>query len=131
MAEVTATIADHGRRPIATFAAGARTRWVRVTTPAVAADIQKMMIAVITYGTGTAAQIPGVSVAGKTGTAELVNTASKAASANPKNTDSWFVAYAPVGDPKVAVAAPYPAPGNSAATAAPAVKSVIEAALAR
>jgi peptidoglycan glycosyltransferase len=131
MAEVTATIADHGRRPIATFAAGARTRWVRVTTPAVAADIQKMMIAVITYGTGTAAQIPGVSVAGKTGTAELVNTASKAASANPKNTDSWFVAYAPVGDPKVAVAALFPGAGYGAATAAPAVKSVIEAALAR
>jgi peptidoglycan glycosyltransferase len=131
MADVAATIADHGRRPIPTFAAGARTRLVRVTTPAVAADIQKMMIAVVAYGTGTGAQIPGVTVAGKTGTAELVNTASKAASANPKNTDSWFVAYAPVGDPRVAVAALFPGAGYGAATATPAVTSVIEAALQR
>jgi peptidoglycan glycosyltransferase len=131
MADVTATIADGGRRPVPTYAANAAPRYVRVTTPAVASEVQKMMIAVIAYGTGAPAQIPGVTIAGKTGTAELRNTASKAASANPKNTDSWFVAYAPVDDPKVAVAALFPGAGYGAATAAPAVRSVIEAALAR
>jgi peptidoglycan glycosyltransferase len=130
MADVTSTIADGGRRPIPTYAANAAPRYVHVTTPAVAAEVQKMMIAVITYGTGAPAAIPGVTIAGKTGTAELRSTASKAASANPKNTDSWFVAYAPVGDPKVAVAALFPGAGYGAATAAPAVRSVIEAALA-
>ncbi len=131
MADVAATIADGGRRPIATYAANAAPRSVRVTTPAVASAVQKMMVAVIAYGTGASAAIPGVTIAGKTGTAELRNTASKAATANPKNTDSWFVAYAPVGDPKVVVAALFPGAGYGAATAAPAVRSVIEAALAQ
>jgi peptidoglycan glycosyltransferase len=131
MVDVTATIADGGRRPIPTLLAGDAPRYVHVTTREVAGEIQQMMVAVISYGTGMAAQIPGVEIAGKTGTAELVNTATKAASNNPKNTDSWFVAYAPVADPKVAVAALFPGAGYGAATAAPAVKELIEAALAR
>jgi peptidoglycan glycosyltransferase len=131
MVDVAATIADGGRRPIPTLDASATPRYVHVTSRTVAGEVQKMMVAVIAYGTGTSAQIPGVEIAGKTGTAELVDTASKAASNNPKNTDSWFVAYAPVGHPKVAVAALFPGAGYGAATAAPAVKAVIEAALAR
>ncbi len=129
MADVAATIADHGRRPLPTYAAGASPRYVRVTTPTVAAAVQRMMVAVITEGTGMAAAIPGVRIAGKTGTAELVNTSSSAASNNPKNTDSWFVAYAPVGDPKVAVAALFPGAGYGATTALPAVRNTLEAAL--
>ena len=128
MVDVTAAIAEHGRRPVPSYLAGT-THWVHVTTPAVAAGVQKMMVAVMQIGTGQAASIPGVEVAGKTGTAELVDTSSTAASANPKNTDSWFVAYAPVGDPRVAVAALFPGAGYGAATAGPAVRSAIEAAL--
>jgi cell division protein FtsI/penicillin-binding protein 2 len=45
------------------------------------------------------------------------------------NTDSWFVGYAPVGKPRVVVGALFPAQGAGAATAAPAVHSVLEAAL--
>jgi peptidoglycan glycosyltransferase len=130
MADVTATIADSGRRPVPTFAANATPRYVRVTSAAVASEVQKMMVAVVAYGTGAPAQIPGITIAGKTGTAELRSTASKAASANPKNTDSWFVAYAPVGNPKVAIAALFPGAGYGAAIAAPAVRSVVESALA-
>jgi peptidoglycan glycosyltransferase len=131
MADVAATIADGGRRPIPTLSASAHPRFVHVTTAKVAGEVKQMMIAVITYGTGITAQIPGVQVAGKTGTAELRNTSSKAASNNPKNTDSWFVAFAPAGDPKVVVAALFPGAGYGEATAAPAVKSVLESALGR
>ena len=43
-----------------------------------------------------------------------------------KATDAWFVGYAPVGDPKVVVAALFPNQGYGADTAAPAVRQVIE-----
>ncbi|HWD63801.1 MAG TPA: penicillin-binding transpeptidase domain-containing protein [Solirubrobacteraceae bacterium] len=127
MADVGATIADGGRRPIPTFLAGARPRFVTVTTRKVASEVQQMMVAVVRYGTGVAAQISGVEVAGKTGTAELANTAGKANAT--KDTDGWFVGYAPVGHAKVAACALYPASGYGAATAAPAVAQVIQAAL--
>ena len=56
--------------------------------------ITDMMIACVTEGTGTAAQIYGIEVAGKTGTAE-----------NATGSDhSWFIGFAPADTPKVAVA---------------------------
>jgi peptidoglycan glycosyltransferase len=127
IADVAATIADKGRRPLPTMLAGAKPRFVRATTPKVAGEVQSMMEAVVQYGTGTSAQIPGVDVAGKTGTAELADTAGK--KNDTKETDSWFVAYAPATNPKVVVCALFPNSGYGAATAAPAVKSVIEDAL--
>ena len=74
MADVAATIAMGGRRPIPTLLAGQRPRFVRVVSGHVAREVQRMMVAVVQFGTGVAAQIPGVVVAGKTGTAELKNT---------------------------------------------------------
>lgn len=127
MADVGATIADAGRRPVPTMIHGAKPRFVRVTTPKIAGEVQGMMEAVVAYGTGTSAQIPGVTVAGKTGTAELRDTAGKTNDA--KDTDAWFVGYAPVGDPKVVVCALFPSQGYGADTAAPAVRGVLEAAL--
>jgi cell division protein FtsI/penicillin-binding protein 2 len=103
---------------------------VQVTTPRVAALVQRMMVAVVQFGTGVAAQIPGVRVAGKTGTAELVSTSSPSASL-PKNTDAWFVGYAPVGAPRIVVGALFPSQGSGGATAAPAVRQVLEAGLQR
>jgi cell division protein FtsI/penicillin-binding protein 2 len=135
MADVGATIANGGRRPIPTLAASVPPKLVRVISPTVAGEVQQMMEAVVEYGTGTAAQIPGVTVAGKTGTAELTTTQGPGATNNPnassaKNTDAWFVGYAPVGHPKVVVGALFPNQGAGGGTAAPAVRQVLVAALA-
>jgi peptidoglycan glycosyltransferase len=64
-------------------------------TPQVAAELTSIMIGVVDSGTGTNAQISGVKVAGKTGTAQV------GGGANP---DAWFVSFAPADNPAVAVA---------------------------
>jgi peptidoglycan glycosyltransferase len=133
MSDVAATIAMGGRRPIPTLLANRRPRFVRVTPARVAHQVQQMMVAVVQYGTGTSAQIPGVEVAGKTGTAELKDTSTtnpdNPDAGNPRNTDAWFVGYAPVGHPKVVVGALFPNQGAGGAAAAPPVRDVIAAAL--
>jgi cell division protein FtsI/penicillin-binding protein 2 len=127
MADIGAAIANGGRRPLPRLSADTKPRYVRVTTPKIAHEVQQMMEAVVSFGTGTTAQIPGVTIAGKTGTAELGNTANQAN--NKKLTDSWFVGYAPAGSSKVVAAALFPGAGYGADAAAPAVKQVLEAAL--
>jgi peptidoglycan glycosyltransferase len=90
-----------------------------VMRPSTAASVTKMMEAVVNEGTGVSAQIPGVQVAGKTGTAE---TQIGAAINNV-----WFIAFAPAQDPTVAVAVTLRGvPGQGAAFAAPVAKQVIE-----
>jgi peptidoglycan glycosyltransferase len=82
-----------------------------------------MMTLVVESGTGTAAQIPGVSVAGKTGTAET-------GVAGRNNT--WFIAFAPADAPRVAVAvALSDQSGTGGVTAAPIAKEIMEAVLGR
>ncbi len=130
MADAGAAIAMGGSRPEPTLLLNATPRFVTVTNPTVAGEVQRMMVAVVQSGTGTAAQIPGVQVAGKTGTAELRNTAAPGASSSA-NTDAWFVGYAPVGAPRIVVAALFPNQGAGGATAAPAVHDVLVAALAQ
>ena len=131
MTDVAATIAMGGRRPLPTLQAHQPARFVHVTSRRIARLVQKLMVAVVEFGTGTSAQIPGVQVAGKTGTAELKNTndPNDPNANSPQNTDSWFVGYAPVGKARVVVGALFPAQGAGAATAAPAVHAVLEAAL--
>jgi cell division protein FtsI/penicillin-binding protein 2 len=135
MTDVAATIAMGGRRPIPSLTLGAKPRFVHVTSRHIAHEVQQMMIAVIRYGTGGAAAIPGVTVAGKTGTAELRNTVQQSNNPNapppnsPANTDAWFVGYAPVGAPRIVAGALFPANGAGGATAAPAVRGVLVAGL--
>jgi penicillin-binding protein A len=129
MTDVGATISMGGRRPIPTLQMGQPPKFVHVTSSQIAGEVQRMMIAVVQFGTGTAAAIPGVTVAGKTGTAELTNTASPSASI-ASNTDAWFVGYAPVGSPKIVVGALFPNQGGGGQTAAPAVRQVLVAGLA-
>jgi cell division protein FtsI/penicillin-binding protein 2 len=128
MTDVAATIAMGGRRPIPTLQANQRPTFVTVTSARIASLVQRLMVAVVEFGTGTAAQIAGVQVAGKTGTAELRDTAKPGAS-GPQNTDAWFVGYAPVGAPRIAAGALFPEQGAGGQTAAPAVHDVLEAGL--
>lgn len=94
----------------------------RVMSPNTAAQVTKMMEAVVNEGTGTTAQIPGVQVAGKTGTAEIVS--------GQATNNAWFIAFAPASKPTVAVAATVAkVPGYGATYAAPVAKQVIEALL--
>jgi penicillin-binding protein A len=95
----------------------------RAVSPQTAADLTQMMEAVVQSGTGTAAQISGVPVAGKTGTAET--------GANGINTTS-FVAFAPANAPKVAVAVFLENQhGTGGHTAAPIAKTIMESLLRR
>jgi cell division protein FtsI/penicillin-binding protein 2 len=92
-------------------------------------------------GTGHAAAIPGVEVAGKTGTAELqsatqcqapgasCSASEREAAQSRENTDAWFAAFAPAGHPEVTVAVLLVKDGFGGETAAPVAREVIEAAL--
>ena len=95
--------------------------WKEAMKPQTAAELTAMMVAVVQGGTGVAAQIPGVQVAGKTGTAET---------GRPGENDTWFIAFAPAESPKVAVAVALSnQTGTGGATAAPIAKEIIEALL--
>jgi penicillin-binding protein A len=85
-------------------------------------QLKHMMELAVTGGTGTAAQIPGIRVAGKTGTAETGRT-------NVHTT--WFVAFAPVDAPKVAIAVVVEDQlnGFGGTIAAPIAREVMEALL--
>lgn len=86
--------------------------------------VGEMMVSVVEDGTATSAQIPGVAVAGKTGTAQTVE------GANPH---TWFIAYAPANDPQIAIAVivenggSFGSEATGGAVAAPIAKQVMEA----
>ena len=93
----------------------------RVTTPDVAAAVSAMMRNVVREGTGTAAALAGLAVAGKTGTAE-----SGAAGRN----QAWFIGFAPAENPVVAVAVLVEdTSGTGGAVAAPIAGQVMRAAV--
>ena len=76
------------------------TKWIQATSPSTASKVTKLMESVVNSpnGTGVAAQIPGIQVAGKTGTAQT----------GTGQIDAWFVAFAPASDPQIAVAVVLP-----------------------
>ncbi len=95
-------------------------------TPLYASQLTDMMVNVVENGTGSNARIPGVRVAGKTGTAQTGND-------NPAV--AWFVAFAPATSPQVAVAVTVEDAGAPEVSgnqlAAPIAKAVIQAILRR
>lgn len=134
MASIAQTVAAGGVRAEPTLRPGERKRRpVRVTTRRVARTLERLMLDVVAYGTGTAAAIPGVKVAGKTGTAELADTrgpnAGQTGSTKESNTDAWFTAFAPAGRPRIAVAVLLVRAGAGGASAAPAAQPVLVAGL--
>jgi cell division protein FtsI/penicillin-binding protein 2 len=133
MALVAATIGDRGRRPRLHLVLGERPTYTRATSARVAHTVKNMMIAVVQGGTGTSAAIPGVVVAGKTGTAELGNTVDQQGNKNENapETDAWFAAFAPARHPRVAVGVLLVQAGAGGDVAAPAAQSILSAALQR
>ena len=132
MTLVAATIANGGKRPVPTLELGSKPEFVRVTTPAVARQVARMMEEVVRDGTGGAAAIDGVVVAGKTGTAELRTTVSTGDGDDPEHlqddipdTDAWFVAYAPERRPRLAVGVLFTEAGAGGEIAAPPAREVL------
>jgi peptidoglycan glycosyltransferase len=136
MAEVAAAIANKGRlmKPRLTDRIVRKDGRVKeriqpdlqseVMKPETAAQLTEMMGRVVEEGTGTAAALAGVRVAGKTGTAEV--------GANREFTQPWFICFAPIDDPQLAVAVTLerqPAGSQGGTVAAPIARSVLEAML--
>jgi peptidoglycan glycosyltransferase len=148
MAIVAATIGLRGHRPDVTLDPD---RWHgdapthEATSARIARTVEKLMLGVVRYGTGTVAAIPDVKVAGKTGTAELKSTQTcKPEPDNPEScvqdgqqqadttdTDAWFSSYAPAGNgrPRIAVGVLLVGAGAGGDTAAPAARQVLLAGL--
>jgi cell division protein FtsI/penicillin-binding protein 2 len=130
MAVVADTIGSHGIRHRPTLLeSGGKSAGIKVTSKRTARTVAKLMIGVVQHGTGTAAAIPGVTVAGKTGTAELGSTVGPTGAQTASDTDAWFAAFAPVRKPRIAVGALFVKAGAGGQTAAPAARSVLLAGL--
>jgi peptidoglycan glycosyltransferase len=90
-----------------------------VMKPSTAAAVTDMMVAVVQNGTGTNAAIPGLQVAGKTGTAET--------EFGKKINDVWFIGFAPADNPRIAVAVTVKAvTGFGGDFAAPIARDIME-----
>jgi peptidoglycan glycosyltransferase len=88
-----------------------------VISPAIASKVQQAMEGVVREGTGTAAQISGYTVRGKTGTAQTNNT----------QDNSWFVGYVEAGDRSIVVAIVLEQAAGGAAT--PKARDILQTAI--
>jgi peptidoglycan glycosyltransferase len=95
--------------------------WLEPVSSQTAATMTALMVEVVRSGTGTAAALGGVQVAGKTGTAEVAEA----------ETHAWFAGFAPAEDPRVAVAVLVENAGTGGGVAAPIARKVISAVLGR
>ena len=131
MALIGATIASGGNEPRPYLVRAVRWNDGRQTPDAsagslatpiaseTASEVRDLMVACVESGTGTPAALPGVTVAGKTGTAT-----------NPAGrSHAWFVAFAPADAPRVAVAVVVENVGYGATYAAPIARRVLAAGL--
>jgi peptidoglycan glycosyltransferase len=133
MAMVAAAVANGGRLMRPHFATkivssdGATVQTIdpsmynQVMKPQMAAQLTQMMRRVVEEGTGTPAQLGGINVAGKTGTASI-------GGPNSGLTEPWFIGFAPAESPKVAVAVTIAQTqgGFGGTVAAPIAKAMIQ-----
>jgi peptidoglycan glycosyltransferase len=90
----------------------------QVMTPDTASKVGAMMDQVVKEGTGTAAALQGIDVAGKTGTAEVGHGCPN---------QRWFIAFAPTQNPRIAIAATVECgTGFGGTVAAPIAKAVMQ-----
>ncbi|HEV2075469.1 MAG TPA: penicillin-binding transpeptidase domain-containing protein [Thermoleophilaceae bacterium] len=122
LASISQTIAADGTLTEPRVAAGAPPERRRVTSRRVADTVEELMVGVTEPGaTGDAAALPGVEVAGKTGTAELGEDVTEHA---------WFTAFAPAGRrPELAIAVMIANGGSGGEVAAPVARTVLQAGL--
>lgn len=93
--------------------------WLSPTSSQLADEINKIMVKVVQDGTGTAASLPGVQVAGKTGTAEN----------SQGDSHAWFIGFAPADNPQIAIAVIVENAGFGGSIAAPIARQVLARAL--
>lgn len=117
---VTPYIVDKVKNAEGALVTLAQKESIQVISEDIANQIRDMMVAVVREGTGRNARISGVSVAGKTGTAQ-----------NETGEDhSWFIGFAPAEDPQIAVAVILESEGRSGGeAAAPIAREVMKEAL--
>jgi penicillin-binding protein A len=134
MALVASAIANNGKIPVPRLVKEVRSpgggvvahlhphTWRQATKPETAAALRDMMVQVVQRGTGTAAQIPGVTVGGKTGTAET---------GRDRVYTAWFIFFAPAEHPTVAgaVVVEDQLNGFGGAVSAPIAKQIMQALL--
>lgn len=87
----------------------------------IAQKVKDLMLKTVQSGTGTRAQIPGVKVCGKTGTAENELTVK-----DESKTHAVFIGFAPYDDPQIAVSVVLEYAGGGGANAAPIAREVIK-----
>ena len=114
MASVAQTIANDGVRLPTSIVETEELRPaddpVKVTSKETADKVEGMMLEVVRSGTGVAGQVPGIDVAGKTGTAELGPAALEPGQVlapgedPPLSENAWFASYAPAKKPELAIA---------------------------
>jgi peptidoglycan glycosyltransferase len=133
MAMVAAAVANHGKlmKPhVADRVVDHDGRTVNTIDPAVMSDVMssqsaselgQMMRSVVEEGTGQVVNLPGLDIAGKTGTAQIGNVGSNL-------TRPWFIAFAPASNPRIAIAVTVDrtAGGYGATVAAPIARSVLQ-----
>ena len=119
---MTARVVDSSGVTVKTITPSVYNQVMKAST---AAELTQMMRKVVEEGTGTAAQLGGTSVAGKTGTASIGVQGSNL-------TEPWFIGFAPIGNPKVAVAVTIEQShgGFGGTVAAPIAKAIIQTLLA-